>query len=124
MPFEVEGVMHHVFDTEQKSDKFQAREFVIEIPDGNYPQLIKFQVVQDKVNAVDGISKGEKVKVSFDLRGREWQGKYFTSLNCWRIDKLEQSVTATAGTSMPPPAVSNPFPTAADEPPELDSLPF
>ena len=35
MAFQVDGKLHKVFNTEQKSEKFRAREFVIEIVDGN-----------------------------------------------------------------------------------------
>jgi hypothetical protein len=44
MAFEVEGRLHKKFDTENKTDSFQAREFVIETNNGNYPQFIKFQL--------------------------------------------------------------------------------
>lgn len=123
MPFEVEGVMHRVFDTEQKTASFQVREFVLEVPDGNYPQLIKFQLAQDRVNLLDTYAVGEKIKVHFDLRGREWQGKYFTTLNCWRLEKMGNEERAAT----PPPPASNPapsFPSANDEPPAMDDLPF
>ena len=86
MAFEVEGKLHRLFPTEQKSGSFQAREFVLEIADGNYPQLIKFQAVQDRCAMLDRYSEGDSVKVSFDLRGREWNGKYLTNLNAWRIE--------------------------------------
>ena len=46
MAFEVEGKLYRIFPTEQKTASFQAREFVLEVPDGNYPQYVKFQVVQ------------------------------------------------------------------------------
>jgi single-strand DNA-binding protein len=125
MPYEAEGVMHRIFDTEQKSASFQAREFVIEVPDGNYPQMVKFQVLQDKVNLLDSYAVGEKVKVSFDLRGREWQGKYFTTLNAWRIDRLEQqNMTVSAPSAPASKPAANPFPSASDEPPAMDDLPF
>jgi single-strand DNA-binding protein len=87
MAFEVEGRLHRIFPTEQKSASFSAREFVLEVPDGNYPQLIKFQTVQDKCAQLDHYREGERVKVSFDLRGREWNGKFLTNLNAWRIDR-------------------------------------
>jgi single-strand DNA-binding protein len=124
MPYEAEGVMHRIFDTEQKSASFQVREFVLEIPDGNYPQMAKFQLAQDKVNLVDNYAIGEKVKVSFDLRGREWQGKYFTTLNAWRIDRLDAQTVAAAPAAQASAPVANPFPSAGDEPPAMDDLPF
>lgn len=87
MNFEVEGILHKVFETESKTASFQAREFVIST-EGNYPQFVKFQLTQDRCGIVENHKEGEKIKVHFDLRGREWQGKYFTNLNAWRIDKV------------------------------------
>lgn len=87
MNFEVEGTLHKVFPIESKSGTFQTREFVI-TSDGQYVQYIKFQAVQDRCGIVDNFKEGERVKVYFDLRGREWQGKYFTNLNAWRVEKV------------------------------------
>lgn len=118
MSFEIEGVLHKKFETENKTDTFQAREMILEIQDGNYPQLIKFQLVQDRCSLLDSITEGQKIKVSFDLRGREWNGKYFTNLNAWKIQEIALE------SSLP-----EEFPTAADEPinidpQEDDDLPF
>jgi len=64
------------------------------------------------------------MKVHFDLRGREWNGKYFTNLNAWRLEKGEMAAAATA----PPPAEGDEsFPSATDEPTTGgfdDDLPF
>jgi single-strand DNA-binding protein len=124
MALEIEGVMHRIFDKEQKTASFQFREFVIEVPDGNYPQMAKFQIVQDRVNLLDAFAVGERVKVHFDLRGREWQGKYFTTLNAWKIDKLEQSQTATPAEQRSATPVASAFPLPGEEPPATDDLPF
>lgn len=122
MAFEIEGKLYRVFPTEQKTASFQAREFVIEIPDGNYPQFIKFQVVQDKCTTLDAYREGDQLKVSFDLRGREWQGKFFTSLNAWRIDKAGGGVESAPAEEFP----ADPFPSYqnAPPPPATDDLPF
>lgn len=126
MSFEVEGKLHKKFETEQKTDTFQAREFVIET-EGNYPQLVKFQLVQDRCTLLDPFEEGQMIKVHFDLRGREWNGKYFTNLNAWR---LEQGGADTAPTAPPQSADSgfpdSEFPAADDEPSSQadDDLPF
>jgi hypothetical protein len=61
------------------------------------------------------------VKVHFDLRGREWQGKYFTNLNAWRIEKASTAPSLASS----PPSEDFDFPTAADEPARgQDDLPF
>jgi len=126
MSFEIIGKLHKKFDTENKTATFQAREFVIEV-DGTYPQFVKFQLVQDRCTLIDNYNEGDSIKVHFDLRGREWQGKYFTNLNAWRIETgANQQVT--------PPAEGNSaageFPTLSDAPSQVsssmpdDDLPF
>jgi single-strand DNA-binding protein len=130
MAFEVSGKIIKILPVESKSATFQTREFVIEIPDGNYTQFVKFQLTQDRCGLVDAFKEGDSVKVSFNLRGREWQGKYFTNLDAWRIDS--ESGGAASG---PAPSKNDPFgdvvfPEASDEPQqsgksdEDDDLPF
>lgn len=94
MAFETEGTIHKIFDTENKTDSFKAREFVIK-QEGNYPQFIKFQLTQDRCDLVSNYKEGDKVKVSFDLRGREWNDKYFTNLNAWKLEGVQQEVAVT-----------------------------
>lgn len=104
MTFEIEGILHKKFDIESKSSSFQTREFVI-TTEGTYPQYLKFQLTQDKCGVIDPCQEGEKIKVSFDLRGREWQGKYFTNLNAWKVDKTVQSNQDFQGPTPPSPPV-------------------
>jgi single-strand DNA-binding protein len=52
MALDITGKLHKVFDVEQKTDSFKAREFVIETP-GEYPQFVKFQLTQDRCNSID-----------------------------------------------------------------------
>ena len=134
MAFEIEGTLFKIYPTESKSASFSAREFVISIPSGSYSEYPKFQLVQDRVSAIDPFSEGDQIKVFFDLKGREWQGKYFTNLNCWRIERASGATSSPAPTqsapaARPPAAVSSSdsFPSA--EPPkhdtaENDDLPF
>ena len=127
MSFEIEGQLHKKFDTEAKTDSFQAREFVIST-EGAYPQFVKFQLTQDRCSIIDNYQEGEKIKVFFDLRGREWQGKFFTNLNAWRVDKAAAPMeieNSTSSNDVPPSGFdefdSNSTPAG---PPALDDLPF
>ncbi len=123
MSFEVTGKLHKKFDTEVKTQTFQAREFVLLIESGQYPQYVKFQLTQDRCALIDKYEEGDMIKVHFDLRGREWNGKYFTNLNAWRI---EPATPHTAPTDEPPPTDEH-FPSAADEPANMTDfgdLPF
>ncbi len=114
MTYQAEGVLHKIFDEEQKSDRFKAREFVIETED-QYPQMIKFQLVNDKCDLANGYNEGDRVKVSFDLRGREWQGKYFTNLQAWKIENAgAESASGQSGSASQSPAAAAPSATTQD----------
>ncbi|MFM2392865.1 MAG: hypothetical protein RLZZ546_847 [Bacteroidota bacterium] len=110
MNFEIDGVLHKLYDIESKTASFQTREFVI-ATDGQYPQYVKFQAVQDRCTILDGYKEGERIKVSFDLRGREWQGKYFTNLNAWKVDKVSAAPAASSNAG-----ADSSFPTGNFEP--------
>ena len=92
--FTIKGKIKVVQETNQVSDKFKKREFVLIDESGQYPQSIQFECKQDKVSLLDEIKEGSEVSVRFNLQGREWinpQGetKYFNSLDCWAIDILD-----------------------------------
>ena len=95
MAYDVTGRLHEIFDEQQVSEKFRKREFVLEVQDGQYPEHIKFQMVQDKTSLIDPYKMGDEVKVTFNLRGRGFnkngQMLYFTNLEAWKIE------TASAG---------------------------
>lgn len=94
--FAIEGRLHKVFEMEAKTGTFSSRDFVIEIG-GQYPQVIKFQLVQDRCGLIDPFKEGDPIKVHFDLRGREWNGKYLTNLHAWKLDRLaDEAPTPTA----------------------------
>lgn len=128
MSFEVIGKLHKKYETENKTGSFQAREFVIEIDSGNYAQFIKFQLVQDRCALLDDYQEGQPIKVHFDLRGREWNGKYFTNLNAWRLEQASASATSELGATPPAFEGGGGFPSASDEPASSvaadDDLPF
>lgn len=86
----VTGVLKVKRDTQQVSEKFSKREFVL-TTSGEYPQDILFQLTQDKCSLIDGFNVGQSLEVSFNLRGREWTNQqfevmYFNTLEAWKID--------------------------------------
>ena len=104
MSFELTGKLIVVNPTQQITETFSKREFVVETSEENngqfYTQSIKFQVVQDKCDVLDQFSVGDEVNVSFNIGGRAWQNKegvtkYFNSLNAWKIEKLGSAPAPT-----------------------------
>lgn len=131
MSFELEGKLVEKFDTQQVSDAFKKREFVVETTEEGggrvFTEHIKFQLIQDKVSLIDPIQLNQNVKVAFNLKGRKWEKNgnvsYFTNLDAWRVEAVGDS-----GTNNPPPPSEEP-PTSVN-PADLnvddddDDLPF
>jgi single-strand DNA-binding protein len=98
--YEATGKLHAVMPTQQVTDTFKKREFVLEMQDGAYTQHIKFQLTQDKVAQLDNYAVGQDVKILFNLRGRpfvkEGNTMYFTNLEAWRIEPAQVGGGASA----------------------------
>lgn len=98
----IKGGIKHINDVKVISDKFSVREFVVTTPDAKYPQDIIFQTVNDKMNILNGVHKGDEVEVSFNVRGREYNGKYYNTLDAWRVKGTgEQPIIAEADDDLP-----------------------
>jgi single-strand DNA-binding protein len=80
----VKGTIHLIGEAKQVSEKMNLKEFVLSIGD-KYPQLVQFQAVNERVKFLDGAKVGQECEVKFDLRGREYNGKFYVSLNAWDI---------------------------------------
>ena len=101
MAYELSGKVKLLQETQTFGSGFQKREIVVTVEDGKYPQEICLEFVQDKINLLEGIEPGQDVTVTFDIRGREYNGRYFNNLQGWKI---------SADGSVP----------AADQPPARD----
>ncbi len=89
-PLKTIGKIKRISDTQQITDSFKKREFVIET-DEQYVQTIGFEVIQDKTSLLDTFQVGQTVEVFFNLRGRKFSKdesqpyRVFNSLHAWRI---------------------------------------
>lgn len=110
------AVLDLVSGTSKSGKAFQKREFVIETA-GQYPKKVCMQLFGDKVNECPNV--GEEVKVSFDTESHEWNGKWFTQLNAWKVER--QGAQAAQQ-----PVYQRPQPQAPATPPapQADDLPF
>lgn len=79
------GTIKVIGPIEQKSDKFSCRMVVIETNE-TYPQLISFQFSQARIDLPDAFREGDHVTISFNLRGREANGRYYNTLEAWKIE--------------------------------------
>jgi single-strand DNA-binding protein len=84
--YEASGKIKLISDTQTFPSGFSKREFVVTTGDGKYPQDLKFEMVKDKCSILDTYKEGSDVKVSFDIRGNEYNGKYYVNLSCWKLE--------------------------------------
>lgn len=123
---EVTGKIKVINPAQQVSASFKKREIVVTTEE-QYPQHIIMDFVQDKTDLLDNYNVGEQVKVSVNLRGREWvspQGetKYFNTIQGWRIERIQAE---NAGNQMPPMPAAQAFEPATNfNEEEHDDLPF
>jgi hypothetical protein len=90
--FKINGTLKVANQTQVINEKFSKREFVIETTD-QYPQLVMFQLTQDKCELLSAFKVGNQLEVSWNLRGREWTSpagevKYFNTLEAWRLERI------------------------------------
>ena len=122
---EVQGKIKMVGETQTFGNNgFRKREVVVTTEE-QYPQHIMVEFVQDKCDLLNNFGVGQQVKISINLRGREWvnpQGetKYFNSIQGWKIE-AERSGNGPQG--MPTATPQQAFePLVPEE--EHDDLPF
>ena len=124
---EVTGKIKVINAEQQVSASFKKRELVVATEE-QYPQFISINFVQDKCDLLNNYNVGEAVKVSINLRGREWvnpQGetKYFNDIQGWRVEKQQaEAPSAQPMAPMPPAETFAPATNFNEE--EHDDLPF
>lgn len=84
------GFVYHVGQTQQVSEKFRKREFVIKTNE-QFEQFVLIQVVNDRCELLDSLKFNDLIDVMINIRGREWtdkntgQKKFFNTLEAWQV---------------------------------------
>lgn len=123
--YDYQGVVEEIFDMVTFPSGFTKREIVI----GNdidspsrYPNPVKFSFKKDNCALLDGLSKGQRVKVHFAIDGRRWEGpkgvQYFVDLTGLKIEVINADGSSTE--PVPAPAV----PDVAEADVVVDDMPF
>lgn len=124
---EIRGKVHEIGATQQVTESFKKRDIIVAYAENpQFVEYIRFEATQDRTSIFDGITVGEEIEVSFNLRGRPWTNKegvttYFNSLVAWRVTKLANSTAASAST---PGYADMPAPVDLSGSNDDDDLPF
>jgi hypothetical protein len=102
---------------------WSKQEFIFEYQEGNYPSQVCMNVWgEDKVKDLDKYQVGDKVKVSFNLSSREFNGRWYTDVRAWRIEPAAQQAApgpdyaASAGAYAAPTGAQGVPPVSMDDP--------
>ena len=100
---------------------WSKQEFVFEYQEGNFPTQVCMNVWgEDKVKELARYQVGDKVKVSFNLSSREYNGRWYSDIRAWRIEPAGQA----SQVAPPPPSAPMPSPDDMSSPLDDTDLPF
>jgi len=116
----VSGKIHLIGQTETVGNNgFTKRQIVVETSE-QYPQKVAIDFVKDKCSILDSYKVGQEVTVDVNVRGSEYNGKFYVNLQGWKINALSQQVNNVVNE-----VVGQPFETVSElNELEDDGLPF
>jgi hypothetical protein len=98
MTYELEGTIKIIGDTATFGTKgFTKRDLIVTTTGERFPQDIKVEFVKEKTEVLDKYQVGQQVRVAFDIRGSEYNGKHYVSLTGWKIDDSAGGSPASSG---------------------------
>ena len=137
MALEIEGTLVQKLPVQSGNSArgpWTKQEFILEYPDGNFTAKACFTAWgQDKVQDLGKYQVGDKVKVSFNLKSREYNGRWYNDLQIWKIAPAGAQPAAPAPAPQAQPApqapawAPAPAPTLEDMPADSEGeedLPF
>ena len=112
MALELEGTLRQKLGVQQGTSARGAwakQEFILEYPDGNFTSQVCFTAFgQDKVADLAKYQVGDRIKVSFNLKSREYNGRWYNDLQIWRLAPAGQGAPAAASAAGGPVAAASP----------------
>jgi len=134
MALELEGTLRQKLGVQSGTSARGAwakQEFILEFPDGNFTSQACFTAWgQEKVQELDKYQVGDRIKVSFNLKSREYNGRWYNDLQIWRLGPAGQpaapAASAAPAAGAPGSAFNAPAPTLDDMPADTseDDFPF
>ena len=127
MALEIEGTISQKLPVQSGNSArgpWAKQEFILEFPDGNFTAKACFTAWgQEKVQDLAKYQVGDKVKVSFNLKSREYNGRWYNDLQIWKIapagaQPAQPAQPAAPVQTAPPAFPQAPAPTLEDMPAE------
>jgi hypothetical protein len=85
---EVQGILKQILrleSGESKSGKTWQKQTIIVETQETYPKLIAVEVSEKALSRLQDYSEGMTITCSINIESREYNGRWFTSVKCWKI---------------------------------------
>jgi hypothetical protein len=117
MDLKVTGVVSELLQEQSgqgKNGTWRKREFILETQE-QYPKKICMVQWGDEIDA-SNVQPGEQITASIDVQSREYNGRWYTDVKAWKIEKMGGGGAQTTSVN----DVEIPVPPEFDD----DDLPF
>lgn len=119
------GVVYRILPPQSGTSargQWQKQEVVFELPD-EFSRKVCVIFFGDRAQDAATLQVGEKVNVSFNIESREYNGRWYTDVRAWRIQKVQPEQPAAAPIpDLPPLDMAEPAMAAGGD--QFDDLPF
>ena len=70
---------------EGKNGTWKSQDYVLETG-GQYPKKVCFNLFGDSIEKFN-VGIDDEIKVSYDIESREYNGRWFTTIRAWKVEK-------------------------------------
>ena len=124
---EINGLVYKILPVQSGTSargEWQKREIIVEMPD-DFNRKVCVTFFGDKAADAANLREGDKVSISINIESREYNGRWYTNVNAWRINPTAAPAPAAApaapASTEEPPFKESAMPATADD---VDDLPF
>lgn len=119
------GVVYRILPPQSGTSargQWQKQEVVFELPD-EFSRKVCVTFFGDRAQDAASLQVGDKLNVSVNIESREYNGRWYTDVRAWRIQKVQpEQPTAAPIPDLPPFETAEPaMPAGGDQ---FDDLPF
>lgn len=82
-----------------KNGTWRSQDYVLETGD-QYPKKVCFNLFGDKIDQFP-LAIDDQVNVSFDVESREYNGRWYTSIRAWKVEKSAVNAPSVASAPVP-----------------------
>jgi Domain of unknown function (DUF3127) len=80
-----------------KNGNWKKQEFILDIP-GNFPKKVCISTWGDRID-MNSFGIGETIKAFIDIESREYNGRWYTDVRAWKVERAVADANAPMSVS-------------------------